>query len=103
MLPFTPVAGVAFAIPLVLLALLPLFRNIKRKKVLLKIQNTSFMPPIYYNKQNINELISQLRLHTNKETNLEVYASAAPSTCPQCGTETGETDKFCYRCGLKLK
>lgn len=103
MLSFAPMVGITFVIPLVLFALLPLFRNIKRKKALLKIQNTSFMPPIYYNKQNINELISQLRPDTNKETNLEANASAAPSTCPQCGTGISGTDKFCAKCGLKLK
>ena len=59
-----PIATLIMCIPVVLVALIPLFRNIRRKKALSMIQNSNFVPPVYYNQQNINELIGQERSDT---------------------------------------
>jgi len=58
MLSVNSITGISSVIPPVLVALLPLFHSIKRKKALQRIQTSTFLPPVYYNKQNIQEILN---------------------------------------------
>ncbi len=39
---------------------------------------------------------------TSDAAPLQVSAVSSPNTCPNCGSETGEQDKFCAGCGHRL-
>lgn len=100
MLSFAPAVGVLFAIPTALVALLPFFHSIKRKKALQRIQTSTFSPPVYYNKQNIQEILSPLKLEQNQENTLNEPSTV--SRCPNCGSQLNPSDRFCGQCGFRL-
>lgn len=89
-----------FAVLTALMAVPPLIHYIRRKNTLRDIQNLTFVPPVYYNKQNIQELIEQLNPNFSKEN--EANSSSQKLLCPNCGAEIYNKNNFCDKCGFKL-
>lgn len=96
MLYFIPVVGAVFAVATVLLVLWPVFHSVKRKKALHLIQTSTFLPPVYYNKQNIQQLLNSLQSKQNQVSN-----SSKELKCPNCGSQLNASNRFCGRCGFR--
>lgn len=55
-----PLLSISFLWMAVILAVLPFFRNRKRKKAIEKSQLANFEAPVYYNQSNIKELVDKI-------------------------------------------
>ena len=54
-----PSFDILLAISAAVLVLPPLIRGIRRKKALDRVRSAVFVPPVYYNRQNIGQLLNQ--------------------------------------------